>query len=67
MTVPGSVHMCSPCLPVGYPKDSDANPVKKRKPLEEIFYREKWRGEIKAIGKGANQLRGFFMSRIFDL
>jgi len=31
-------------LAVGYPKDTDATPVKKRKPLEGIFYREKWRG-----------------------
>ena len=31
-------------LSVGYPKDTDATPVKKRKSLEEIFYREKWKG-----------------------
>jgi len=31
-------------LTVGYPKDTDATSVKKRKPLEEIFYRDKWRG-----------------------
>jgi nitroreductase len=31
-------------LTVGYPKEKDVTPVKKRKPLEEIFYREKWRG-----------------------
>lgn len=31
-------------LTVGYTKDADANPVKKRKPMEEIFYREKWKG-----------------------
>jgi len=46
-------------LTVGYPKDNKSTSVKKRKPVEGIFYREKWRGEIKAIGKGANQLRGF--------
>jgi len=31
-------------LSVGYPKDNNATPMKKRKPLEEIFYREKWKG-----------------------
>jgi len=31
-------------LTVGYPKDIDANPVKKRKTVEEIFYRDKWKG-----------------------
>ena len=31
-------------LSAGYPNDTDATPVKKRKPLEEIFYREKWKG-----------------------
>ena len=31
-------------LTVGYPKDTDETSVKKRKPLEEIFYREKWKG-----------------------
>jgi nitroreductase len=31
-------------LSVGYPKEKDVKPVKKRKPLEEIFYKEKWRG-----------------------
>ncbi|HJX30699.1 MAG TPA: nitroreductase family protein [Thermodesulfobacteriota bacterium] len=28
-------------LTVGYPKDTDVTPIKKRKSLEEIFYREK--------------------------
>jgi len=31
-------------LTVGYPKDTDVNLVKKRKPVEEIFYRDKWKG-----------------------
>jgi nitroreductase len=31
-------------LGVGYPKEEDITPAKKRKPLEEIFYREKWKG-----------------------
>ena len=31
-------------LSVGYPKDTNATSVKKRKPVEEIFYREKWKG-----------------------
>ena len=31
-------------LTVGYPKEKDVTPVKKRKPVEEIFYREKWKG-----------------------
>jgi len=31
-------------LTVGYPKDTGANPVKKRKSLGEIFFREKWKG-----------------------
>jgi nitroreductase len=32
-------------LTVGYPKDNETTSVKKRKPLGEIFYREKWRGK----------------------
>jgi len=31
-------------LTVGYPKEKVTTQAKKRKPLEEIFYREKWRG-----------------------
>ena len=31
-------------LTVGYSKDTEAASVKKRKPLEEIYYREKWKG-----------------------
>ena len=31
-------------LAVGYPKDNEVTSAKKRKPAEEIFYREKWKG-----------------------
>jgi nitroreductase len=43
LDIPKTVRVLA-LLSVGYPKDTDANPVKKRKPLEEIFYREKWKG-----------------------
>ena len=32
-------------LSVGYPKENRTTSVKKRKPLEEIFYRDKWEGK----------------------
>ncbi len=43
LEIPKTVRVLA-LLTVGYPKEKDVTPAKKRKPVEEIFYREKWKG-----------------------